>query len=350
MKLCTWVTLLFLLFHFGIQAQTSITGMVKDSLNTPLPFVTVYLSKTTIGTLTNDKGVYALTIPRDGVYEMIFSCVGYKSISKIITAKGIKQTIDIKLSENTILLNEFTVNEKDKNREKFYSKFVNSFIGKTPNSYSCKIINPKDIYIYNDYQSKLLKAYSLNPLIIENKALGYTVIFDLTEFQYDLKTEHLRFSGNSYFKTLIGNPKQEIRWERNRLNAYYGSRTHFLRALFSDSLNQENFEIGEFEIDHLTKVWSAIKPIKVVYGSSVLNKKSLTVYHDKEIVIKYKDPESIFIGYSPRIHLSYISFNDSLKVFQNGYCGDSYHVTWGGEMADERIADMLPFDFMPKKR
>jgi len=349
MKLYIRITVAILLFSLSIQAQTTITGTVKDSLNISIPYTSVYLLKTTIGALTDAKGAFTLTIPEDGLYEMIFSSVGYESFSQIITANGLKQIINIKLPKKTIKLNEFTVNEKDKNREKHYRQFVASFIGRTPNSYSCKIYNPRDLYIYRDYRENTLKAYSINPLKIENKALGYTIMFDLKEFNYNIKTGHLRYSGYSYFKLLNGNPKQVKRWERNRLIAYYGSRTHFLRALFEDSLSHENFKLAEFKLDNITEDWSAINPIKVEHNIAI-NKTSLSIIHDKKMLISYNYPDSLKFNYSSELHRSSIIFNDSLKVFKNGNCDDLYHVTWGGEMAEERLADMLPIDFDPKKK
>ena len=118
MRMSTSIILLFLSLSFNLKAQTSITGIVTDSLNNPIPFASVYLSKTTNGTLTDNKGNYVLSVLQDGEYEMITSCIGYKPNSQVITADGKKQIINIKLSVNLFLLNEITIKSKDRNRQK----------------------------------------------------------------------------------------------------------------------------------------------------------------------------------------------------------------------------------------
>ena len=185
MRLSIPSIILLLLLNFNLKAQTTITGVVTDSLNKPIPFASVYLSKTTIGTSTDNKGVYLLSVPQVGVYEMITSCVGYNPYSQIISADGKRQIINIKLSVNLFLLNEVTVKSKDRNRQKNYAQFVKMFIGETVNSESCKIINPEDLHLYRDPQNNILKGYSLKPLKIENKALGYNILYDLLDFNYN---------------------------------------------------------------------------------------------------------------------------------------------------------------------
>ena len=113
-----YLSILLILLSFNLRAQTSITGFVTDSLNKPITSASVYLSKTTIGTLTNEVGLYSLTIPQNGVYELISSCVGFKSKSIIVSIKGISQKINLRLSVNPVNLEEVTVKSKAKIRIK----------------------------------------------------------------------------------------------------------------------------------------------------------------------------------------------------------------------------------------
>jgi len=72
-----FIAILFILSH-NLKAQTTITGIVTDSLNNPIPFASVYLSKTTIGTLTDKEGIYLLNFSQEGIYDMIVSSIGFK--------------------------------------------------------------------------------------------------------------------------------------------------------------------------------------------------------------------------------------------------------------------------------
>lgn len=351
MKLSIFPLFLFLVLSFNLDAQSVVTGVVADSLNNPVPFASVYLSKTTIGTLTDNNGTYSLTIPQDGAYEMIASCVGYRSESRIIYATGNKQMINVKLYVNMVMLNEITVRSGERYKQKDLYRFIKLFIGETVNSQSCKILNPEDLNLRNDYQNGILKGFSHKPIRIENKALGYTILYDLTDFNFDYNSGVLKFTGSPFFQPLTGTLKQNKRWERNRLIAYYGSRMHFLRALFSDSVSNENFKIFECRIDSATGEWSVIKQaeedsLRMSYGDTLM-----TVFDNKPLMIRYTDnhPELFtgLLGFQQQVFVSSVTFSDTLRLYPNGYHFNPYSVIWAGEMANERIADMLPFDFRP---
>lgn len=78
------IALLFLLLIMGsaVYAQTrSISGQVIDKkTREPLPFLNVVLFGTTIGTMTDDNGVYTLPGLKSGVYRVQVSGVGYKTM------------------------------------------------------------------------------------------------------------------------------------------------------------------------------------------------------------------------------------------------------------------------------
>jgi hypothetical protein len=365
--------------------HTIITCVVTDSLNNPIPFASVYLSKTTEGTYTDNNGVYSLTIPMEGFYEMIVSCIGYKLNSQVINVEGKIQKINVKLSSKIFLLNEVTIEANDKNRRRNYSQFIKFFIGETNNSQGCKILNPEDLHLYRDNENNILKGYSLKPLIIENKSLGYRIDYDLTDFSYNYKTELVRFSGYNHFQQLAGTEKRNKIHKTNRLVAYYGSKMHFMRALFSDSLSSESFKIYDCKYDSVRKEYSEIKPIQPdiirIYNSDnsvsllyngillvrytdkypelaqavpatspgILLRNDGGIYGGTEIAVPVGNPKQAYKPKyaEPEQYDSFIYFSDTLKVFQNGYYFNPYSITWGGIMANERIADMLPLDFVP---
>jgi len=116
---------------------------------------------------------------------MIVSSIGYKTNSQFIAANGKKQIINIQLSLNIYEVKEVSVTSKDKNRLANYTQFLKLFLGETPNSDDCSIINPEDLHLFKDSETNALEGFSVKPLKIENRALGYYLIYDLSDFYYN---------------------------------------------------------------------------------------------------------------------------------------------------------------------
>lgn len=351
-RTCFILAISFLIFFVcNLKAQTTITGVVTDSLNAPIPFASVYLSRTTVGTTTNNKGEYILIIPQEGVYELIASCVGFNPNSQIVSSDGNMHWINISLTVNTFQIGELTIKAKNRHRIRDYAEFIKLFIGNSYNAQSCRIKNTEDLRLYESYEDKTIKGYSVKPLIIVNKALGYRIIYDLTDFSLDKKAGILRFSGYTYFQPLEGTPKKIRRWDKNRLTDYYGSRMHFLRSIIDDSLNKENYKLFEYSINPTTKEWSSNTPVPEYKLKTSINKNYTALYYSKILLLKYTDSHTEipigFMGYQPKEYQSTIVFLDTVKVYKNGFYENPYAITWEGDMSIERIADMLPFDYLP---
>ena len=340
------------LFAFQLNAQTVISGLITDSLNVPIPYARVFLSKTTVGTLANPEGEYVLTIPQDGNYEIVITCVGYSAKSQIINANGVDRRINMKLNARIFVLDEVVINSKERNRRKNFRLFSEAFIGNTPNSYYCHIENTKDLVVFQSSSDSVLKAFSRKPLRIKNLSLGYSVFFDLQDFQLNLKTGHLRYSGNYFFEEIKASKNKNDRWQLARLNTYYGSKMHFLRAIFNDSLKQENFELCAYELDSCRTEWVVANTIEEYDLYNGYDNGTVTLFYNRPVSITYtfNHPEfspSYVNRYWPCNFSSVIIFSDLLQVYKNGYYSSPYAASWGGSMARERVADMLPYDFIP---
>jgi hypothetical protein len=263
--------------------------------------------------------------------------------------------INLKLSVNPIILKEVTIRSKDKNRLNNYTQFVKLFLGETDNSQSCKILNPEDLHLHSDDQTNVLTGFSVKPLQILNKALGYTILYDLTDFRFDPSTGLLRFSGNHYFQPISGSARNNKIWTRKRLYAYYGSKMHLFRAIFSDSLYKENFNLFEFKKDSLTNSNTNVLQVNnpILRNTLVKSQNSIyrTIYYNHPVLVSYKDnhPELYtgITGFQPKLNVSTIFFTDSIRIFRNGYFDNPYSITWGGDLSNERVGDLLPFDFVP---
>lgn len=302
--------------------------------------------------MANPEGEYLLTIPQQGNYEIVVACVGYSPKSQIIYANDVNQRINIKLKARTFVLDEVVINSKGRNRRKNYLLFTEAFIGNTPNSYYCHIENTKDLVVFQSSSDSVLKAFSRKPLRIKNSSLGYSIFFDLQDFKLNLKTGHLRYSGNYFFEEIKANRIKTDQWQLARLKTYYGSKMHFLRAIYNDSLKQENFELCAYELDSCRTEWMVANTISEYDLYNGYDNGTVTLFYNTpvSIIYTYNHPElspTYENRYWPHHLSSIIIFSDLLQVYKNGYYSGPYAASWGGDMARERVADLLPYDFIP---
>lgn len=108
------------------------------------------------------------------------------------------------------------------------------------------------------------------------------------------------------------------------------------------------FKIRDMEPDTstITKSWNLLKPLNVTALKKEICKSYSTLYYNNVILISYYP--IIYGKANTTTFRSTITFSDSLKVYNNGYYENPYNVTWGGFMAGERIADLLPIEYVPK--
>lgn len=92
-------------------AQTKISGKVSDEAGNPIEFASVRIAGTAIGTNTDTKGAYQLSVPARDTVMVIFSCIGYSDVKRqLIKPKGIV-TLNAKLYEKAQQLQDLQVTE-----------------------------------------------------------------------------------------------------------------------------------------------------------------------------------------------------------------------------------------------
>ena len=108
MKKLTFVLSLFVFCGlFSLQAQTvQITGTVTSAQDgLPIPGVSIVVSETTIGTVTDFEGQYSITVPADA-RTLMFSFVGMAT--KAVPIEG-RTVIDVELLEELFVVDELVV-------------------------------------------------------------------------------------------------------------------------------------------------------------------------------------------------------------------------------------------------
>lgn len=107
------VLIIYTLSAVFIEAKglVKISGVVTDSENEPLEFVTVKIKGTAIGTITEAGGRYSLTAPEADTIRVIFSCIGFEeSKRRLIDASG-EVTLNVKMSPASYALGGIEVSD-----------------------------------------------------------------------------------------------------------------------------------------------------------------------------------------------------------------------------------------------
>jgi hypothetical protein len=95
-----------------------------------------------------------------------------------------------------------------------------------------------------------LTAHASEPLLIENKALGYRIRYDLETFRYDSKSQYILYTGYPFFEQLPGKEKKIQNWKKKRQEVYFGSLMHFMRSVYRNNLAQEGFDVRRMKKIH----------------------------------------------------------------------------------------------------
>src|SRR5688572_14371045 len=96
---------LFSVFYFEAQAQTNVSGIVRDNKGTPLEGVSVSIKGSSIGNTTDSKGAYSIPVANSNAV-LVFSFIGFGDKEESI--KG-RTNINVELLSNVTNLDEVIV-------------------------------------------------------------------------------------------------------------------------------------------------------------------------------------------------------------------------------------------------
>lgn len=182
--------LLMLLISSGNLMCQTLSGIVYDENKKPVPGAAVYLSGSTIGTLTDENGRYQIRLENKINSPLVISFVGYQNI--VIENPFEESDRQIYLKPKTYELSEVVVRAGKFRREQILKTFRDQFLGTTQAGRSCRIKNEDDINLKYDYTNKTLLASAEKPIIIENLFLDYHINFNLVDFKIKFSRVSLR--------------------------------------------------------------------------------------------------------------------------------------------------------------
>ena len=97
-------------FTFGAVAENvKIHGKITDQEEKPVEFATIRIAGTSIGTNSDLEGNYSLTVAPKDTLEVIYSCIGFKNVTRRLIDPEGELTINVKLPTESTELAEVEV-------------------------------------------------------------------------------------------------------------------------------------------------------------------------------------------------------------------------------------------------
>ena len=106
------------------QQTATVSGVITDAKNLPLPGVSVIIDGTIKGASSDFNGKYEITNVSEGTYTITASFVGYKTVSNQITVGGASATQNFILKEDLLSLDEVIVTGSSNPKTKLESSIA----------------------------------------------------------------------------------------------------------------------------------------------------------------------------------------------------------------------------------
>lgn len=397
-----------------VISQVGLSGKVIDTITKlPIQGVSIFLSNTSIGAISDEKGEYLISHIPYGKYEVIASSLNYETCVTPIHSFGTGVVLLIQMKTSSNILKEVVVESYDKDGwAKWGSYFNANFIGNSYLTKNCILKNPEVVRFRFNHKTNTVRAFAHEKLIFENKSLGYTIQYLLSKFEFDISTNTFRYIGYPLFENLIPESEnQKYQWETARLNTYKGSLLHFMRSLFDNQLIEDGFQlktlkkVSDAEKVRVRKLYKRIEILNKSRSNNrgtvefVENADTLEYYNkvmmlsgDEDQVIFNKalsrdslifpvdpiiDPNAVLFAFDDYLHITYLHkmepyeytkyllkrpdkdyissditlpFQKGISVYKNGTYFYGENLFTNGFWAwSEKLSTMLPSDYFPDK-
>jgi len=367
-----------------------ISGTITDAdSGEPIPFANVFFASTSIGISSDMEGKFVLQNFPNGKYDFTVAYVGYEPFQQAFEFNGSEFRLTINLKTEEVKLSEVIVKADTTGWTQNFAIFKRNFLGETENAASCTILNPRDIHLYFDKQARILVAHASKPIVVENKALGYTIQWYMKKFELNYQEGRLEVFGIPSFQQLVPKSDRQLKqWTKERERAYLGSIPHFLRTLLRSTWLEDGFEVRLVNLvpnperpskEFLDKKMVALKAditssgdslkyysrlatkpemiekisSELAIGEEIINEQTQTMFK-QTLAVRFKN-EKEEVAYPPTVGRTTRKDQDSvlrifgdLKIYSNGYCEPVQNLFVEKYWAwSEKISDMLPYDYSP---
>ncbi len=336
-------------------AEKTISGTVTDAENgEPVELVNVFISQTTVGTITDENGEFEFTTRLEGVHELVFSFIGYQSEIIVVDLNDSQRfySFDAELDRETVEMEELSVAASNVEWQQKFRQFREQFIGTTSNARDTEILNSWVIDFDEDGSGNLLATAQV-PLEIVNRALGYKIYVEMVDFQWAGSGVSGFYKAQMRYEELEpGSRRQQRQWERNRERTYRGSFEHFLVSLYNDELRRNQFEVvrvgttDRAQIYPLSPGEMRLRQLESGRLPSGMDESLKGFRLARPVDILYGHPQDRFRDNRPRSRIVPLNNSQEFFVTEDGRLHDPLAVRVEGHWANHRIANMVPADFM----
>lgn len=327
------------LFVFSASFSQSITGIVVDDKDEPLPGATVYFDGSSYGTTTNSDGEFKITIPSQISASLVISYVGFDKA--YFNNLQFDKRYKIVLKESTENLKEIILTDNKFTRREMLAIFRNQFLGSTTAGNKCKINNEDEIYFSYDNDKFILTAYADKPLIIDNPYLGYKVFFDLSTFETKFSVFSIERS-NVYSSIYVGtsrfvevdNSKRKL---KNREKVFKGSFLELFRNIGNKKWGKESFLLFKGKFQDIPDENFMIKDTLGV--KQVFIKPQVRDFKVKDFVAEFS------LLYNRREQSKIIFYTDNFIIDRYGLFSKYDKIYFSGALSEKKVGDMLPSNY-----
>jgi hypothetical protein len=274
----------FLLLFFVTAAIAQPAGYIRGKIingetGAAIANASVFITNTSKGTVSNAAGEFELTNAPVGTYDLVVSCIGYETQVYSYSASQLPLNLRVEMKTRAEELEAVVIEPFEKNGWLTWGKFfLDNFIGTSSYATRCSIKNYQVLRFRNSKKKNQLTVTATEPLIIENKAMGYRIQYQLEGFVYNFKENSLMYVGYTLFSDLNGKAAK-ARQLKNRQSAYNGSMAQFMRSLYNNRLAADGFEVKRLvKTPNLEK-----ERVKKVYGGYSVsgNSKDSSEYYER---------------------------------------------------------------------
>ena len=351
--------LLLALLATSAAAQTAaVRGVVRDAGGAALPGASVYLSGTTRGAAADAEGRFEIAGVPPGGYRLVGSLVGYRpDVREVRLAEGARASLDLALEASAVDLGDVRVEARaDRRWQKRLARFTKTLLGESANAARTAVLNPEVL----DFRSRwgTLHATAAAPLVVENRALGYRLVYDLHEFR--ASANRVSYDGDERFEDLEPtSPEEAARWAEARERAYLGSDRHLFRSLLAGRAREEGFALSVVRDDPFHGVRRAPRPARDVMRADTAGWGTLRVSGRLDVVYRGEAEEPAYLAsewFRERRARPDAVQRSSLRVRRGraridpqGAPEDPMAVSTSGYLAFERLADLVPAEYVPPR-
>uniref|UniRef100_UPI00404B04FA carboxypeptidase-like regulatory domain-containing protein n=1 Tax=Flavobacterium sp. TaxID=239 RepID=UPI00404B04FA len=337
-----YFTIFLVLFSFNVSFSQIVSGKIVDENDMPLYGVSVYFDGTTLGTTTDNDGVFEMNLKAIPDAILVISFIGYETVY----LNSVLSPIQLKLNPVSIALKGVVLEPIPFTRKEMLKIFREQFLGNTKSGRNCKILNEDAIQFIYESKDYKLSAFADQKLKVRNDYLGYIVEFELIDFyvyfsKRTVLSEYVLscfYAGTTFYTDLTTNEKS---YEKNRKSSYLGSYMHFFKNLTNNNWGKKDFILYDGSLPTDPNLFFEITDAKSTKKVTIKEKGASisigeAVNFQKAFNLLYKGK------YQSKVTFRTLEFT----VDEFGNHSDIDKIDFSGEISKKRLGDMLPLNFV----